>query len=425
MAEVADQITVQCACGKKLRAPRSAVGRKVRCAKCGNVFTLQAPPPPVPKKREDDSLDALYELAAEEKHASKNQVDDTPRCPQCISPLPAGGVVCTNCGFNVKTGKKLQTTVATAGGGGAMGAFGTAPTEPAKKGWFGKSKSPSGKKTEDAMAPQGTFVVGLAASSAGAVIGGIIWYVIAMTTGYQVGYVALLVGILAGLGMQIGQKGYSSLGGVSAAGVSALAIILANLGIVMTIMGDDFSDSEYDDRVVEMLVEEHLRGKGLDPETSSLDEDEEAYEAVEKKLKKTSEAEMKALTAKAELKEQKDLLEYYVAYDIMKRMNIDPDNANETQEMMALKQAKQRVDPMTPQQVEAEKKRLIALYPAIASNVAEHAEEASAGSEEDDSTAETATFIVIVLLVFGWQSILFLVLAMSIAYKTAAGAVSD
>ena len=163
----------------------------------------------------------------------------------------------------------------------------------------------------------------------------------------------------------------------------------------------------------------------LDPETSSLDEDEEAYEAVEKKLKNTSEAEMKALIAKAELKEQKDLLEFYVAYDILKRMNIDPDNANDTQEQMALKQAKQRVDPMTAQQVEAEKKRLTALYPAIASNVAEHAEEAGAEDDEESSTAETATFVIILLLVFGWQSILFLVLAMSIAYKTAAGAVSD
>jgi hypothetical protein len=106
-------------------------------------------------------------------------------------------------------------------------------------------------------------------------------------------------------------------------------------------------------------------------------------------------------------------------------MNIDPDNANDTQEQMALKQAKQRVDPMTAQQVEAEKKRLIALYPALASDVAEHAEESGADGDEEDSTAETATFVIILLLVFGWQSILFLVLAMSIAYKTAAGAVSD
>src|SRR5687768_12011709 len=171
MAEVADQITVQCACGKKLRAPRTAIGRKARCAKCGNVFTLQAPPPPVPKKQQedDDGLGALYELAAEEKQASRNQVDDTPRCPQCISPLPTGGVICTNCGFNVKTGKKLQTQVAGTGAapGGALGAFGTAAPEQQKKGWFGRSKASTGKKVEDAMAPQGKFVVGFGVCAAG------------------------------------------------------------------------------------------------------------------------------------------------------------------------------------------------------------------------------------------------------------------
>jgi len=32
-------------------------------------------------------------------------------CPQCASPIPPGGVVCVQCGFNAETGKSMRTRV--------------------------------------------------------------------------------------------------------------------------------------------------------------------------------------------------------------------------------------------------------------------------------------------------------------------------
>ena len=68
MPETGDKISVQCACGKKLKAPASAVGRKAKCPACGNVLTIEPPPPPPPA--EDDPLGALYDLADAEKDAA-------------------------------------------------------------------------------------------------------------------------------------------------------------------------------------------------------------------------------------------------------------------------------------------------------------------------------------------------------------------
>ena len=44
MAETttAEKITVPCPCGAKLKAPATAVGRKAKCPKCGEVLTVQA-----------------------------------------------------------------------------------------------------------------------------------------------------------------------------------------------------------------------------------------------------------------------------------------------------------------------------------------------------------------------------------------------
>ena len=55
-----DTISVKCVCGKKLKAPASAAGRKARCPKCGNVMTLEAP-------QLEEVFDPAYELGEQEQ----------------------------------------------------------------------------------------------------------------------------------------------------------------------------------------------------------------------------------------------------------------------------------------------------------------------------------------------------------------------
>src|SRR6185436_19228124 len=137
MPESADKISVLCGCGKKLKAPATAVGRKAKCPACGNVLTIEAPPPPVPEP-EDDPLGALYDLAESEKQAAEsNQIDDSPHCPKCGQAMTPGAVICVACGHDLR-GKAAK------------------PSKPVStKPVIDLSKAKSEKKPKDKMAPQG------------------------------------------------------------------------------------------------------------------------------------------------------------------------------------------------------------------------------------------------------------------------------
>lgn len=104
MGQSGDTIAVHCGCGKKLKAPASAVGKKAKCPSCGSVVVIQAPPE-VPEE--------TYDFAEPER--PKSAVGDSPVCPECNLPVPTNAVLCVNCGYNFKTGAKLSTSSASAG----------------------------------------------------------------------------------------------------------------------------------------------------------------------------------------------------------------------------------------------------------------------------------------------------------------------
>src|SRR4051812_35151868 len=79
------------ACGKSYRWRPDFNGKKLKCA-CGNIMLVTAPPAP-------DLAEAPLEeapLRAEEA------------CPDCASAIAPGAAICVNCGFNLKTGAKVQ-----------------------------------------------------------------------------------------------------------------------------------------------------------------------------------------------------------------------------------------------------------------------------------------------------------------------------
>lgn len=131
--------------------------------------------------------------------------------------MPAGAVICTNCGFDVRTGKKLAVATAPATRPGLVGA--------------GKPKA-----ALDRMAPQGSLIAGLIFSLLFAIAASSVWIGLAYATGYSIGYVAILIGAAAGIGMQLGHKGYSRAGGVAAAALTLVAILLAKLIVLQLIL---------------------------------------------------------------------------------------------------------------------------------------------------------------------------------------------
>jgi hypothetical protein len=70
-----------------------------------------------------------------------------------------------------------------------------------------------------------------------AVVASVVWIGLAYATGYSIGYVAILIGGAAGIGMQLGHKGYSRTGGIAAAALTLVAILLAKLIVLELPLG--------------------------------------------------------------------------------------------------------------------------------------------------------------------------------------------
>jgi len=108
---MAEQITCT-GCGKAYRVKPELAGKKVKC-KCGEVFEMPASP-----RAEGDEIGDLEMAAAPEptkpakptKAAPPPDVQPAQSCPNCQAACEADAVLCVNCGFNLKTGTKLNTT---------------------------------------------------------------------------------------------------------------------------------------------------------------------------------------------------------------------------------------------------------------------------------------------------------------------------
>jgi hypothetical protein len=442
----AEHITVECKCGKRLKAPASAVGKKAKCPKCGNVMRIEAPPPPPPPEEPGEGefgLDALYEVAAKEERVAASQEGQATaamRCPSCGSGVEAGAVICVSCGYDFRTNRKVAPKAETV-------------VESKKFGWFGGGAKKD--KPVDKMAPQGSFFVGVAACAAFALVGAMIWVTIAYFTDRQFGIVAMGVGALAGLGMQIGQKGFSKLGGAVAAGMTLLAIIAANVAYFVLVVAvavasvdvdEDFEAeaAKYDSRVVENLTRENLKAAGVNTGSDENDEDEddltdaawEAYEqkynaarreAVEK-LKKMPKAEYDKLVKKLDEDEVRDQLVGRLTSVVLKERSV-PDWASDydLHYKSAQEEAEKRVAAMTPADQKKELQRLSdQADKELREEIAKaRAERAAKGESDEDApgAAQAGFFLVLLLLIFGWKSILFVILGMFFAYRTAAGSV--
>lgn len=229
-------ISVGCACGKRLKAPASAAGKRARCPKCGTVHTLPAPQAaPVAAAATsggsdpyevDDPFAAIAEAAMREEQATPLE-SNAVHCPGCQRAMPDGAVLCVNCGYDSRTGKRAAATkvIAAAPAPSVPSAFGAAPARGGRKG-----------KQIDYMAPTGSLLMGTIFSAVLALAASAIWVGVAYATGYAIGYIAILIGVAAGIGMQAGHKGTSELGGYVAGGMTLGAILTAKMVVLQIVM---------------------------------------------------------------------------------------------------------------------------------------------------------------------------------------------
>ncbi len=100
-------IVVACQCGQRFQARDELAGRQAKCPKCGSILTIPRPAarsPASSSKPAASPLDDILDDAGIDELAK-------PRCPECHAELKPGAVLCVACGYDLKSGKQLQTKV--------------------------------------------------------------------------------------------------------------------------------------------------------------------------------------------------------------------------------------------------------------------------------------------------------------------------
>jgi len=428
-------ITVECTCGKRLKAPATAIGRKAKCPKCGNILIVEAPPPPPEETQEELGLGfddgALYELAANEaQHAATAEATES-RCPNCARLMADGGILCTNCGYNTKTGKTIEVVK-------------DEPPKP-KKSLFGKPKTDDAasavkKGPKDKMAPTGNFLVGIAVSSALAIAASLVWFIVAYYTDRDFYLLELLVGIAAGLGMQIGHKGFSKLGGAVAVGVTFLVLIGVRIAVVVAVLMPGVIKEarksaaelereqieQRDERVATVLARDELKAKGLNPDDFDEEDEKAEWQQAQKrgqeKLKTMSQAEYEKMLPKVEQYAVREQLIWRQMDGQLRSMGLNPDfkrvepgDYKKAHTAVAVK-----VDKLTPAQQKTELKKLD--EQASAELHDRIAKARATGKIADEKPV--GGFIAILALFLLIKPLLFMLLSMAAAYRAAAGTVT-
>ena len=86
-------------CSQVLEAPEDMAGQAVECPACQQQITI-----PIAEGSLSNEEESLGVEAEEEAPASAE-------CPSCGEAMELGAVLCMNCGFHTKLGKKINTTL--------------------------------------------------------------------------------------------------------------------------------------------------------------------------------------------------------------------------------------------------------------------------------------------------------------------------
>jgi len=190
-------------CKEKYRVKDKLAGKSAKCAKCNQRIKI---PIPVPVASAiEPELGSLLdeEFAAEAARGPVVQQATTDRpatkqCTSCGAPLSEIAILCTVCGFDLRSGKKLSP------------------------------KKDSKSRVRSASRYSASLARGALFSAIGAALGAAVWGGVVLAFDYEIGWIAWGLGFVAGLGMAMGHEDEDgTLAGIVAAGISILGILAA------------------------------------------------------------------------------------------------------------------------------------------------------------------------------------------------------
>ncbi len=193
-------------CEKSYRVKEELAGKTAECSACGKKMRI----PMLVSAASDSGLNLNQEPKGliDDVLPTKSSATLTPamtqKCPECTSPLALDAVLCVVCGYDKRSGDILET-------------------ESEREIEKGEERT-----SADHLKRGGAF------SFLGAMLAAGVWLglAIALGVGVEVGYPALLVGILAGMGMKYGYGGTPSFIAGVVASVMSMAGIFAAKGLI-------------------------------------------------------------------------------------------------------------------------------------------------------------------------------------------------
>jgi len=264
VAETQDKVAIKCQCGGKFRVPAAARGKRIKCPKCAQPLAVPKSAPSAVSKPAPSAMsaksrpipaasdDLLADLAGHESAAPG--ATPSSMCPNCTASIASDALICVECGYNTRTGQLM-----------GAGASGDIPGVSA--GEAARSLGKAGAGLLGSLAGSfGELGLGVTLSALGAILGGVIWYAIARGIEAELGWIAVLVGLLAGIGMRMGVKGQSGLGALVAIPLAILAIAGAKYMYFSTTLSDDPLYGRTDEQLYADALATSLAWESLDKE---------------------------------------------------------------------------------------------------------------------------------------------------------------
>lgn len=276
-----ERIQSTCRCGARFRVSADAVGKKAKCPKCGESFTIRAPAevpapttpnagsapltkvgvqpksrdaaPSKPEAREMMAPDSLLDDLArmEQKAPSIGRSAPPQTCAKCGQILQPGAKVCMGCGYNALTGKVMR------------------------------SATVRQVQVAEAVSAGKRFALGVVCCGGVALVSAAIWFYIAMATFRESAWIAWLLVLACGWAMLKGWGKASPAGGIIAASISVGGILLAKALIFGFLVYAAITGDTENIHVQRLVVAELLTERQLDQEgIFELSKREKRYDEI-------------------------------------------------------------------------------------------------------------------------------------------------
>ncbi len=219
---------------------------------CAEQAVAQKAATPEPMAGDDGLGGGMDDLLVDIEPIEPDAVAAASGCPGCGLRMEPGTVVCMNCGFDTQSGKGLKTKQ-----------FDRAPKQSSKAASIGAAAG--GMALKPVLPILGAVIGGL--------IGAGIWTFIAYQFNYEIGLIAIGVGVLCGIGAAIGSGGE---GGAFTGGMAALvamgSICVGKYAAISMIVDDMYGSdlftpltlNEVDDEMVMTSIADDITRDYLD-----------------------------------------------------------------------------------------------------------------------------------------------------------------